>query len=185
MANETHRHLGRSRETSDLDGYESPDEYKKQKDTRTVKHLMFTYHVLAPSPMIAGEEVIMEKVAAKGDVVFLDELGTLYLYRGETLGSFYTDDELEAIKKGVPVEGGPAAAIGPADGEGEFDFTELGSHEMVDYLETHSPNVEDTLALVGNDADAAKRLLEAENIVTGNDPRTGVEKGVERIVANQ
>jgi hypothetical protein len=191
VATDTHRHLGRSRESSDLDGYESPDEYAGQEETRTVKDLMFTYHVLAPSPMISGEEIIKEKVAKQGETIYLDELGTLYLYRGETLGSFYTDAELEAIAAGKPIGSAlppEQAAIMPAEGEGiaeEVVFAELGSHEMVEYLEEHSPNVDDTLALVGNDAEAARRLLEAENIVTGDDPRAGVVKGVERIAANQ
>lgn len=185
-ASETHPHLGRARDYAELEDFQSSEDYAEQDESRTVKHLLFTYHVIAPSPMIPGEEIIMEKTARRGDEIYLDELGTMYLARGEQLGAFFTDEELAAFEKaGVdPANTGelPQGQIEAAEGEG-VNFKELGAPEMAEYLEDNQPNVDETLALVEGDADAARRLLEAENIVTDNDPRAGVEKGIERIIS--
>ena len=187
-ASQTHAHLGRDRKYAELEQFSSSDDYDGQSDSRTVKDLLYTYHVVSPSPMIPGEEVIVEKTARRGESIPLEELGTYYLARGEQLGSFFTDDELEAMQQQGIDPTAPAGtvpeAIQPAEGEGGGgNFAELGTHEMAEYLEQNQPNVDETLALVEGDPEAAKRLLEAENIVTDNDPRAGVERGVQRIIS--
>lgn len=188
-ASDTHPHLGRARDYQELEDFNSSDDYDEQDETRTVKHLLFTYHVIAPSPMIPGQEIIMEKNARRGEVIYLDELGTYYQAFGERHGAFFTDDELAEYER-AGVDPASLAELPPGQGqieaaEGEgVNFKEMGSDEMAEYLEENQPNVDETLALVEGDADAARRLLDAENIVTNNDPRAGVEKGVERIIAS-
>lgn len=190
---ETHAHLGRAKNYSDLSKFEASEKFKDQKDSRTVKHLMFTYHVIAPSPMIPGEEVIMERTARQGDVIDLDELGTYYLHRGEALDAFFTDDELARYNRGEPIYAlppgetadvlpGGQGAIEPAEFEGTGVFAEMGSHEMVAYMEEHKPSIDQLSELINNDPDAARRLLEAENIVTDEDPRVDVEKLVQKVI---
>ena len=175
---ETHETLGRARGMHGLtDEYESSDAYADQGDTRVVKVLQFAYHTVAPSPMLVGQEVIIEKVAVRNQVVHLDEIGLMYLEKGERLDAFYTTAELEAISDKAAQSSG-----GGDDAGDEINFTELGTHEMAEYLRENKPNVDDTLKLVENDPDAAKRLLEAEDIVTDNDPRTGIVQGVSKIV---
>lgn len=178
---DTHRHLGVSRGATRLDEYESSDAYADQDDERVIKVLQFPYHVRVPSPMVPGEEVIQERVAYRGDTVYTDELGLLAQEKGERLGAFFTTDELERMREGKSVLGPPIAELGQAP-EDQPEFAELGEHEMVEYLEANKPNVPDTVALVGTDAGAARRLLAAENTVTGNDPRAGVEQGLTRII---
>jgi hypothetical protein len=174
MADDTHAGYGRSRQAQNLGEYESPEEYDDQGDERVVKFLQFPYMTLEASPALAGVEVLVEKVAYTGDTVFVDELGPMYLEKGERLGAFYTTAELDAMEEGGDVTTGEVA---PAD------FSEMGAHELAEYIEKNQPNVSDTIALAGNDADAAKRVLEAENIVTDNDPRKGVVDGLQRVIS--
>lgn len=47
--------------------------------------------------------------------------------------------------------------------------------EIAEWISTESPNVDDTVSLASGDSDLAAKVLEAENIATGGDPRKGVE----------
>jgi hypothetical protein len=116
MANDKQSMFGRARDHKGLAEYKSPDEYSEQGDTRVVKDLMFPYHVIAPSPMLPDVEIIVEKVASRGDTVYTDELGPLALKKGEDLGSFFTSDELER-RQGTEPEPLPAPFYSE-DGEG-------------------------------------------------------------------
>src|SRR5215831_13663565 len=149
---------GKDTSVSELEGYESPDEYANQGDTRTVKHLMFPWLVASPNPAHAdGPDILKERVAQQGEEVTIEELGPMALERGERLGSFYTDAELEALaSEGAPEE---AAAEGAAPAGDE-----MGVHELAEYIETNHPNVDETVALAKGDPDAAQRVLEAEGI---------------------
>ena len=161
---------------SNLEGYESPEEYSG--DTRTVKHLFFPFLVESPNPsMPDAGPVLKERTAKQGDVLTVEELGPLALERGERLGSFYTDAELEALEAGeAPAEGEAAEPAQLAAGD------ELGVHELAEYIEQNHPNVDDTIALAKGDPEAAARVLEAEGIATGGDPRAGVTKGLTAII---
>jgi len=169
---------GKDTSVSELEGYESPDEYANQGDTRTVKHLMFPWLVASPNPAHAdGPDVLKERVANQGEQVTIEELGPMALERGERLGSFYTDAELEALAQGeAGGEGEEAAPAELAAGD------EMGVHELAQHIETNHPNVDETVALAKGDPEAAKRVLEAEGIATGGDPRAGVSKGLAAII---
>ena len=103
MAEDTHAGYGRSRQKQDLGEYESPEEYADQGDERVVKMLQFPYMTLEASPALAGVEVLVEKVATVGQTVYVDELGPMFLEKGERLGAFYTSDELDAMESGGDV----------------------------------------------------------------------------------
>jgi hypothetical protein len=159
-----------------LADYESPDEYANQADTRTIKHLMFPWMVESANPAHAdGPNVLKERVAVQGEVVTLEELGTLALEKGERLGSFYTDAELA---------GPPTATPLAAGGEAASNTSEWGVPELVQYIETNKPNVDDTVALAQGDPEAAKRVLEAETEATDGDPRAGVTKGLAAVIGD-
>jgi hypothetical protein len=118
--------------------------------------------------------VLKERVGVQGEVVSIEELGPLALERGERLGSFYTDAELA----------GPATAEAAAVGETASNTSEWGVPELVQYIETNKPNVDDTIALAQGDPEAAKRVLEAEDEATGGDPRSGVTKGLTAVIGD-
>lgn len=158
-----------------LADYESPDDYANQPDTRTIKHLMFPWMVEAPNPTHAdGPNILKERVAQQGEVVTIEELGTLALEKGERLGSFYTDAELA----------GPPVAAQLTAGEESSNTSEWGVPELVQYIETNKPNVDDTVALAQGDPEAAKRVLEAETEATDGDPRAGVTKGLAAVIGD-
>jgi hypothetical protein len=50
-------------------------------------------------------------------------------------------------------------------------------------LRTQSPGVAETVALAGDDPAEAAKVLQAEEVVTGGDPRAGVVKGLAKITA--
>lgn len=169
---------GKDMTSSDLEGYESSDDYKEQGNERTVKHLMFPYLVESPNPsMPDAGPVLKERTLRQGETVTVEELGPLAQERGERLGSFYTDAELKALKAGETPEGETLQLeAGPVAGD------EMGVHELAEYIEQNHPNVDDTVALAKGDPDAAKRVLEAEGIATDGDPRAGVTKGLTAII---
>ena len=169
---------GKDMTSSDLEGYESPDDFAEQGDTRTIKHLMFPFLVESPNPsMPDAGPVLKERTLKQGETVTTEELGPLALERGERLGSFYTDAELKALEAGeATVEGEAAAQLEAGAGD------EMGVHELAEYIEQNHPNVDDTIALAKGDPEAAQRVLEAEGIATGGDPRAGVTKGLTAII---
>lgn len=192
--------LGRSREHEELGDYDSPEGYSELGDIRVVKDLMFTYHQAAPSPMLMGQDIVVEKVARAGDIVHVDELGKQALAKGERLGSFYTVAELRTLTPArqrqlwlhgqVPEEisehvgGAPQLQLGDGGGDGEDNaaFGEMGEHELAEYISEKKPNVNETVAMADGDPDTARRVLAAENIATSDDPRDGVVKGLTRIM---
>jgi hypothetical protein len=168
--------------TQDAGGYESPDDYADQGDTRVIRDLQFNY--LAVSKDGAGNNVFSPVDLPRNTVVTVDQMGLLALQKGEGNHSFYTTAELEQRERAL--SGAPAAS-------GEADVSSMGAHELAEYINGANSGekkltVDETLALVPDgDKDFANRLLEAENIATEGDPRTGVEVGLTAIIegANQ
>jgi hypothetical protein len=187
MESSTDTHFGYARDTSGagLEDYESPEDYVDQGDIRVIKTLMFPYMVIAPNPSVIGQEILVEKVASRGDIVSVDQIGLHYLAKGERpdVQAFYTTAELESLQ-GAATPQNPTGEA-PAGGDGiPGNFNELSAQEMSVIIEEQKPTTNELLSAVGNDKDAAQRLLDAENIATDNDPRAGVRKGVERIVGS-
>ena len=157
---------------------------------KIIKHRLFTWFQEVDSP-VHGEVVLMERIAHLGEEV--DITNPAYVARGEELDSFYTDEEADQIRAGTYA--GPDAValysarrqesavpvIQPADGEHggveQMDAVELGA-----YISDNKLTVPETLALVPEDADeeTLQKFLDAENIASGNDPRTGVVDPLEK-----
>jgi len=163
--------FGKSMQSENLADYQSPDEFTG--DTRTIKHLLFPWLVETESPMFPGETILSERTASQGEQVTVEELGPLALEKGERLGAFYTDAELAAMEE---------EAAEPATVEAE-EPGEMSVDELAAYIEEHKPNVDQTVALADNDPEQAQKVLDAETQATGGVPRSGVEKGLEAIIA--
>lgn len=52
----------------------------------------------------------------------------------------------------------------------------------VEKLRSDAPTVDETVAMAEGDSDKAVQVLEAENLVTGQQPREGVVKGLNKII---
>jgi hypothetical protein len=153
-------------------GYKTHDDYEGQGDTRIVKALMMPVHVRVASPMFPDAEVIQERLLTRGDKVTAEELGLLALEKGERLHAFFTTAELRA--GGVRALPAGAVVVSSDQLDGDPAVSELGAHELVDWLSGtngETPTVQDILDKVGQDADFAKRVIEAEKTRDADNPR--------------
>lgn len=111
---------------------------------------------------------------------YLNEEGDRYLSvskGGEIDTKDLSDRELELAEE--------INAFEPeADGEAEegFDAADLSVEDLAAYIKAKRLNVGDTVALAGDDAELAEHVLEAEQAVTGREPRDGVVTGLEKII---
>ncbi len=180
MAHQLELH-GKSRAARSVEGYESPDEYADQGDTRKVRDLLFAYlAVIGENP--DGTKVLEPVDVPRDTVVKLDEIGLLALEQGERLHSFYTTEELKRIEAG----GRPDQPLAITGGS----VSEMGEYELAEYIKGANPEgkelkVQEVLDLVGDDKDLAHRMLMAENIASEGDPRKGVEAGLTSIIQEQ
>lgn len=174
------------------DGYESPDAYAGQGDTRKIRDLSFSW--LVATQDAAGNQILLPRDAGRDVEVSVTQIGLEALARGERHHSFYTTAELERMNQGMSptpsvsemVTTG-AASPGAAAGT-PANINELGPHELAEWIQTpqgdtnRPPTINAVLEAVGNDPDLANRMLEAENIATNGDPRSGLEAGLRSII---
>lgn len=162
---------------------------------KIIKHRLFTWFEKTASLVKAGDTVLTERIAHLGDTV--DITNPDYVERGELLGSFYTDEEAKAIKAGT--YNGPDAALlysrrgttlptgdtSKAKGtEDAGDVSAMDAPTLAEYLKENRLNVDKTVALADSgDAESIQKVLDAENIATGNDPRKGVVEQLESLLA--
>jgi hypothetical protein len=156
------------------EGYETPDEYAGQGDTRVVRALRFLYTVGIEDP--AGNTVVESREAFMGEEVSLDQIGLLAQKKGEEEHLFYTDDERERLEAGQ----NPDASAQAVSESG--DISSLGEYELAGYIKENNLTVNQTVGLAEGDKDLAHRLLLAENIATDGEPRKGVEAGLTSII---
>lgn len=160
------------------EGYEVPDEYADQGDTRVVRALRVLYTVAIEDP--SGITVIEPREALAGEEVTLDQIGLIAQMKGERSHSFFTSEERERLEAGQNPEG-------PLSSESGGDVNSMGEYELAEYIKGANPDgkeltVNETIALAGGDKDLAHRLLQAENIATDGEPRKGVEAGLTSII---
>jgi hypothetical protein len=166
--------------------YEVAEEFKGQKGKgRIVKHLIFTAQIETENPMFPGTMMRSERLYRLNEEVPVEVLDDYNLSRGESLGSFYTDEELaQGVPQAAALETG-AAQITEMSSAGAGNFSEMGEAELADYLIQNRPTVDETVRMAGNDPDTAQRLLEAEHIATEDEPRAGVVKGLNAIIESE
>lgn len=162
-------------------GYQVAEEYANQEgEGRVVKFLLYTALVDMEDPARPDVMVRVERLYKQGETVPADVLSDYNLERGERLGAFFTDAEMDAGAHEAPgvLESAPPATEPPA-------FSEMSESELAEYIMSNKPNVGDTIAMAGGDADAARRLLEAEHIATDGEPRAGVVKGLNAVIEEE
>lgn len=163
---------------------------------KIIKHRLFTWFEEMPNPLMPdGPAVFTERIAHFGEKI--DVTNPAMVQRGEALGSFYTEEEAQAIEDGtyngpdrellfntLSGLGKPVPLVQAADGE-HGDVSSMTSDQLGEYIATNQLNVEGTLALVPDDADTdtLNKFLDAENLATENEPRKGVTSVLERRLA--
>jgi hypothetical protein len=171
---------------------------------KMIKALLFSYGDEQPNPL-AGTQgqpdtVVREGLARLGQVV--DVTRPYDLERGERLGAFFSDEDRKAVEEGT-YKGVDAPAVAtarlaeaqaiiqdttddstPAESR---DISGMSAEEVADLIkpEEGKPlNVDETVALADpSDVDSINKVLDAENIASENDPRTGVVKSLEAKLA--
>lgn len=162
---------------TNAEGYESPEQYADQGDTRVVRDLMFSYLVQVGEA--AGAPVLEPREARRDDEVSIEQIGLQALMLGEKNNSFYTSKQLDRLNK-IGRETEPVTA--------EAEISSMGEFELSEWLATNSPEtgrawtINEVLEKVGSDKDLAHRMLQAENIRSDGDPRDGLEKGLQAII---
>lgn len=136
---------------------------------RTVKDKAFRYFEEGDHPVEPGKKVLRQRLARRGDTLDFREEDAA---RGDHLGAFYTDAELNAMN---------------SDSAGEPDMTPAtmsgkSVEELTAWLEEERPNAPKTVAAAGDDPELAARLLEAEESVTGREARSSVVSKLQEII---
>lgn len=164
--------------SASVESYTSPEEYSGQGDDRIVRDLIFSYTVATQDA--AGNPLIAAVDASRHTKLSIEDMGLIALEKGERLHSFYTDEERSVFEAG----GDPSRPQRISD---TATPSEMGEYELAEYIKGSNPqgkalNVQETVDLAGSDKDLAHRLLQAENIASEGDPRTGVERGLTAII---
>jgi len=174
-------------------------------ETKMIRHLMFTYGKEVDNPLyIEGgdqpEKVLQEGIARLGEEV---ELTRQYdINRGNELGSFFSDEQAQAIKdgeyRGVDAPQVVAARLQVARMEQEQeeeeetqkaleegDASSLSVEQLSEKIQNESLTVQETIDLAdSSDINSINKVLDAENMATNNEPRVGVTRGLEAQLAS-
>lgn len=155
---------------------------------KIIKHRLFSWFEEVDSPVHSDERVLTERIAHLGQEI--DITNPAFVKRGEELGSFYTDAEAKQIREGTyrgedadvlyRHRSGQLAApqVESVEGEGP-QVDNLSTEELGDYIFENKLNVDQTVALAGDTLESIEKVLDAENLVSDNEPRKGVTDRLE------
>lgn len=176
---------------------------------KLIKFRLFHYYEDSPNAFDhQGNPVLVERMASFGQVVDIPREEDIK--RGENLGAFFTDEELQAFKDGelrgptyeslrsnavAQLTLGDGAGVSGSDevNEGQLPSAEevagMDSEEVAEIIQGSRTDgkaltVDQTVKLAGKDPDAAEVVLDAEGIASEGDPRAGVEKALEKIISD-
>lgn len=155
---------------------------------KTIKHKVFTYMVeskgLKPDGTLG--DILVERQARRGDTV--DIPLDFEVNRGEELGAFYTDEELEAIASGDSPQATPADAATPAIdlATAEDDDVQLWLSGQGGSTKPSVPQVLNAVNAVPEESrvEAAQKVIDAEEAREGEPRSTLVDPLEEYIEEN-
>jgi hypothetical protein len=124
-----------------------------------IKARGFTYDREIEDP--SGNKTVVRAYATRGQTV---EVNDKDLSRGEEYSAFYSEEEDQA-----------------REALGGRDVVSMSDDELQAWIEEDSPTVKEVVAAAGSDPESARRLLDAENAASGQDPREGVVKGLNKV----
>lgn len=122
----------------------------------TIRHRAFAYSVEV------ADGVTREVLARRGETVNVSDEDYA---RGLETGAFVPD------------------ADDPQNSE--LDLATASIQELAEWISEDKPKVQEVVDAAEGDADVASRLLDAENLVTGNQPRAGVLKGLTAVISGE
>lgn len=102
---------------------------------------------------------------------------------GGTVGATTTPGNVALAQSGTSelentYQGGEGSEPSPA---GAPDAHTESVQAIASWIQNEKPNIDDTVSIAGDSPTAARKVLEAESVATGGDPRSGVESRLSRL----
>lgn len=132
---------------------------------RKVYHKVFVYYEDGPDPVDPDKTIRLERMARRGEVL---DFSAADIERGERTGAFFPE----------------ATTVSTEGGEGTLDPATASLADLTTWITEDHPTVDEVVGAAGTDKVTARKLLDAENAATGNEPRKGVEAGLTHIIAD-
>lgn len=129
----------------------------------TLKIRAFPYYVDINDP-VTGRQVRQERVATRGQTVRLSDVD---FERGERFNAFQTDVD-EDLQEAT----------------GAFSLNTISEGDLAVYIRDEKPTISDLVDGVNEDPVLARKVLDAENLATGQQPRQGLVDALEELAAD-
>jgi hypothetical protein len=150
-------------------------------DIRKVKIRAFAYSTLVDHPYAEGQKRLLKKVAVRNEDVDFETLTPRDKLRAEENDVFYKPGETPVDRPGIDDEGiadeAPTTTV--------VTSSEMDVQELATWIENDEPTVADLIEYVGSDPALAKRVIEAEGIATGGDPRKTLIAELKKVAATE
>lgn len=116
---------------------------------------------------ISGEDVRVEKLARRGDVIEVDQA-----------------DYVRAMKHDAAVDFDPGAE--PAEAEDQepvdLDFGEATSAEIAEFMQSNKLSVKALMERIGDSEEIAQKVYDAEIDITGGEPRSTLLDELDQLI---
>lgn len=132
---------------------------------REVKILAFPYTVPVEDPYRPGTFGRVEQLGQRGETITVNDID---LERGDRLNAFVTEQDREARE---------------AAGEETLVIETASVPDLADWIREDKPKVQEVIDASGGNSEVAARLIEAENVATGGEPRRTVVDGLTEVIA--
>lgn len=140
-----------------------------------IKILAFPYWEDGEDP-VTGEDRKIEKMAYRNEVV---ELSDRDLERAKRFEAFFADEDGEPTLDLVSSAETPPADTVDLD---NLDVQSAPPDVLAEWIKTKKPTIPEVVDEANEDPEVAARLLAAENLATGQQPRQGLAEKLQEII---
>ncbi len=128
----------------------------------TIKIRAFPYYVDVEDP-VTGRLMRQERVAERGDTVKLSDI------------DYERAQRFDAVQSEADVE--------LQESVGAFSLDTASVEEVAEYIKSEKPSVDTLVEGVNEDPVKARKVIDAENLATGQQPRSSLVNKLEDIAA--
>lgn len=137
-----------------------------------IKIRAFPYYVPATDP-VTGRDYREERIAVRGEQIELQEDDYQRALRFDAVQEI--DEDASPTTTDTTGQ--------PVDVASNIDVASV--EEVAEWLRTSKPTVDETVVAAEDDPMKARKLLDAEHLVTGRQPRQGVLNGLNAIIRGE
>lgn len=135
-----------------------------------VKALSVPWTTYQPSPLQEGQFIATEHRAVKGDIIDVPE-SVFEKYADPSIDAWYRDEEVAEDSATDDSD----ASVTP--------LAEMDQAQVTQWLSDTEPTEKEVVEAAEGNPELARKLLNAENEVTGGDPRDGVVEGLSEVIS--